>query len=153
MNDPMSAPWDGRPANPEKDGWHWLLGNTVKKPTPEAACWQAPRARYPGFWFFQGVEEPYRAERMGPSSGWLGYLGPCLTPAEITACEQAAWLAGAEAMREAAARDIDCACPSRAAILRDGHKSCPHSVNCAARNAEAIRAIPLPTPPDGGPHE
>jgi hypothetical protein len=55
--------WDGRPQNPERDGWHWvsLLGSD----TPIAACW--------------GDDEwagPY-------DNGRYLYLGPCLTPTEI----------------------------------------------------------------------
>jgi hypothetical protein len=70
----------GVPLNPEKGGWHWLLANTNKGPQPDAACWDARLDR----WFVQGCEDAFRPNQI-MNRGWLGYLGPCLTPAEVEA--------------------------------------------------------------------
>jgi hypothetical protein len=106
----MSAPngWPyperpGVPENPERDGWHWLLANSTKDIVPEAACWRAPRSRYPGMWFFQGNENYLVAEQMTQAHGWRGYLGPCLTPAEVAAREAAA----AAAIKAECSRRLD----------------------------------------------
>jgi hypothetical protein len=58
----MTDAWDGRPQNPEQDGWHWvcLSGGDY----PIAACWGD------GEW-----AGPY-------DNGQYIYLGPCLTPAD-----------------------------------------------------------------------
>lgn len=84
-----TKPWDGRPENPERDGWHWLLGNGGKGPIVEAACWCARRC----VWFIQGNDDPMRADQM-LTRGWLSYLGPCLLPTQ-----HAALLAERDALR------------------------------------------------------
>lgn len=74
----MTDAWDGRPENPERDGWHWVAwaGNapdptfwTPHAPERRGACWH------------------WDDEWMGP--GWVAanaeYVGPCLTPAEVAA--------------------------------------------------------------------
>jgi hypothetical protein len=35
----MSDAWDGRPADPEKDGWHWLEALPVEGIDGEPARW------------------------------------------------------------------------------------------------------------------
>ncbi len=68
----------GVPANPERDGWHWLSWNGDP---PDVGSWppNGPEKRGP-CWLWDG-------EWMGPK--WVGprarYLGPCLTPAEVAA--------------------------------------------------------------------
>lgn len=86
----MTDAWDGRPQNPERDGWHWV-------------AW-AGNAPDPTFW------TPHGPERRGPcwhwDDDWMGpgwvcsnatYLGPCLTPAEVAAQVAAAVIAEREA--------------------------------------------------------
>ncbi len=69
-------------------------------------------------------------------------VGAALTPAEVTALRQAAWRAGAEAMREAAAGVADGALPKT-------HDSLPTAsqYQTATYIWTAIRALTLPTPP------
>ena len=90
----------GVPLNPEKDGWHWLLANTNKGPQPEAAFWDSRCFA----WFCQGIEELTRPEKM-MNYGWLGYLGPCLTPDEATALQKR--VAELEGALQTAAECID----------------------------------------------
>jgi hypothetical protein len=81
-------------------------------------------------------------------SDWLGDDG-----AAIAAWNRRApgWEAGAEAMREAAACNIDCVCECRDAVLaakRDAERwrACGCDP-CGALEAAAIRALPLQEPP------
>jgi hypothetical protein len=67
----MTDAWDGRPQNPERDGWHWLQWGSK---TPEVLYWDV------GMWW--DTEGRYRE----PSDFTrCTYLGPCLTPYEIEA--------------------------------------------------------------------
>ena len=116
----MSEAWDGLPANPERDGWHWLQ----TPQSPEVLWWDFDR------WVI------YRGEDRGVGSPrWAAlryvYLGPCLTPAEVSERERAAYAAGAEAMRERAAEACMRAEPEPG---RSARAAC-----CAA-----IRALPVP---------
>jgi hypothetical protein len=132
MSDPNGWPFADRPGvpmNPERDGWHWLLANSTKGIVPEAACWRAPRSRYPGMWFFQGNENYLVAEQMTQAHGWRGYLGPCLTPVEV-----AALAAERDALREALSALLD-ACELRA--NREGGDFGPE-IGPAAERAEAL---------------
>jgi len=76
----MSEQWDGRPQNPERDGWHWLQYGS-DKPVPTlwiSQIWANGPAYSP-----QGIVElGYR------------YLCPCHTPAEVAALVEAARRAG-----------------------------------------------------------
>jgi hypothetical protein len=85
----MTDAWDGRPQNPERDGWHWLCA-AVGTGAPYPMLWSADGKAWDtgDGWIF--CTDPALIERRR-------YLGPCLTPAEITAREAAS----AEAMREA----------------------------------------------------
>lgn len=74
----MSEAWDGRPLNPERDGWHWLggpvgsqsihywMGDIQRWETASGSCWTPE----------------YFAARSS-------YLGPCLTPDQVAAAVQA----------------------------------------------------------------
>jgi len=76
----MSAPWDGRPANPDADGWHWLLvAHGIGHPFPmlwaaDGRMWDAGDA---GWAHYEDIATRWR------------YLGPCLTPADHAAAAQA----------------------------------------------------------------
>lgn len=66
-----TKPWDGMPQNPERDGWHWLQCNNE---APEANYWRALNREFHGLDGMAITANP----------AWR-YLGPCLTPAEVTA--------------------------------------------------------------------
>lgn len=69
----------GVPLNPERDGWHWVAWD----PTwPEPAFWDA------------ADREWSQSEVSNINTQHAAYLGPCLTPAEVAAREQAAYQQG-----------------------------------------------------------
>jgi hypothetical protein len=104
----MSAPWDGRPANPDADGWHWLLvAHGIGHPFPmlwaaDGRMWDAGDA---GWAHYEDIATRWR------------YLGPCLTPADHAAAVQAEREAAAEAMREACAKHVAHPRMGRAGLL------------------------------------
>lgn len=68
-------PWNGLPENPERNGWHWLQN---RKPNcdPYPVLWSAGKG-----WVWQAI-----AYFPAPDTAFrYRYLGPCLTPAEVTA--------------------------------------------------------------------
>ena len=67
----MTEQWDGRPQNPERDGWHWVTG--ADEQPPIAVFWY----QLTQHWVLGSIGIP-----PGSLSG-ATYLGPCLTPAEI----------------------------------------------------------------------
>ncbi len=72
----MTDAWDGRPQNPERDGWHWLM---------RADGFVAPyrwTARASGFWLYPPDWELMPEDK---AIARQTYLGPCLTPAEAEA--------------------------------------------------------------------
>lgn len=75
----MSAAWDGRPEQPERDGWHWLHHPEDLRPCP--APWDAAHAA----WCGGGMHSPQGVVDLG-----YHYLGPALLPAEVAAREAAA---------------------------------------------------------------
>lgn len=89
----------GVPQNPERDGYHWLAATDGDQLTGHTAVM---------FWFagtgFYAVEAVPVTQR-SIVSGWR-YLGPCLTPDEVTALVEQARCEGAEAMREGAAQRV-----------------------------------------------
>lgn len=98
----------GVPMNPERDGWHWL---------------RAPFDLHAVYWRSKdGVFHTAHMKHLSPSQAAMGwdYAGPCLTPAEVTAREEAA----AMAMRASVATEV-----SRWSIAA----------------SEAVEALPLPT--------
>lgn len=117
----MTDAWNGRPANPERDGWHWML----------MAAWPLakPTIRY---WYSGDQDWSDGVGSAQPVATWR-YLGPCLTPAEVAAREQAAWRAG----RDAAAAWHD----ERARIERP---ISPSSARAEEYAAHAIRALQPP---------
>lgn len=120
----MSDAWDGRPQNPERDGWHWLDAGG-----PVLCEWRASRGWMDETWW------PHAAD--------LVYLGPCLTPQEVAAREAAA----AEAMREACASMLDTdadAAERRWAENGDTFGIGSRYVATLRRYAETVRAVPLP---------
>jgi hypothetical protein len=61
------------PLNPERDGWHWLLDGNHE---PYLLRWGSDNQRwgdYPG------------SSATDLAEFGIGYLGPCLTPAEVDA--------------------------------------------------------------------
>lgn len=80
----MSEPWDGRPQNPERDGWHWLLAGNHE---PYLLQWGSDNQRWGDY---PGTSATDLAE-FG-----IGYLGPCHTPAEVAALVEAARREGLE---------------------------------------------------------
>ena len=81
----MTNTWDGRPQNPERDGWHWVGSTEAEKPV--VLIWYAPTQN----WVLGAIGLP-------PSSlAGAKYLGPCLTPAEVEARVAAARREGIEA--------------------------------------------------------
>lgn len=113
----MTDAWDGRPERPERDGWHWLQAKSGDE--PECGYWCAEQWRI-GTW----MQSPWVASK------WR-YLGPCLTPDEVTAREVAA----AEAMREQASKH----CAGVAAFL-----SSPDEICVAMACAVGVGRLPIP---------
>lgn len=69
--------WDGRPQNPERDGWHWVgTGELTACPLE----WQPSDEGRDGRWADNAGNHWSRHQ----VAAW-GYLGPCLTPAEVEA--------------------------------------------------------------------
>lgn len=67
----QAQPWDGRPKNPEREGWHWFRGATH-----ECVGWWS--AEHKGWALSTG--ERLSAQVM--ANCYL-YCGPCPTPAEL----------------------------------------------------------------------
>ncbi len=138
--------WDGRPENPDVDGWHWLSSWTGlegwEKRMPCTAKWHAGRQKWmdmePDAECSCGEMIDWPPEHM---ARWHRYLAPALTPAEVSARERAAYAAGAEAMREAAATCalVNTACPGQRNAKDQWRESIGDGV------AAAIRALPIPT--------
>jgi hypothetical protein len=78
----------GVPENPERDGWHWLMQDTVMYP----ARWDAAATA----WHRSRFLTPREITRLND------YGGPCLLPSEVAAREAAARRAGIEAALAAA---------------------------------------------------
>ena len=78
--------WDGRPSNPERDGWHWLRGKRFG--TVEIGHWRN------GQWGPPTCSTARLAETDD-------YLGPALQPAEV-----AAKVAAAAAVCDARADEV-----------------------------------------------
>lgn len=81
--------------------------------------------------------------------------GKMVEPPHVKDCltTHAAYAAGAEAMRERAAEQVDCGCSWRADALAATNKgerfvACGNDP-CGAIEARAIRALPLPAAPEG----
>lgn len=139
----MTDAWDGRPANPERSGVHWIEPGFG----PSAmftARWCANDAG--GFWQWvsDDPDDPAIYAEHIKSGAWK-YRGPCLTPAEIAAREQAAWRAGRDAAT--AWHDVQAA---QAQGFADAHVSqLDHDAwqDCAESHrdyAEDIRALQPP---------
>jgi hypothetical protein len=70
----MSDAWNGRPQNPERDGWHW-----VEFPGVWTQC----------HWWIAKYQEWSQGVLGGFVLGHprIRYLGPCATPAELAASQ------------------------------------------------------------------
>ena len=123
MTDTRAEAWDGRPENPERDGWHWLCA-AVGIGAPYPMLWSADGKAWDtgDGWVF--CTDPALTERQR-------YLGPCLLPEEVAALVAAARREGAEAMRGDAAKV--------AALWPTGI-----TTEAQEQLAAAIRALPLP---------
>ena len=147
MTDPNGWPdasKPGVPLNPEREGAHVLDAGPDRTGERRriVALWTA------GGWLL-GVGSRVLA-RHAANWGWL-YVGPCHTPDEVAALIEAAYQAGAEAMRRAAEDETDCGCANRntviATMICDGERKarrlCGLDV-CLALHAATIRDLPLP---------
>ncbi|MBU6336089.1 MAG: hypothetical protein KGS47_17000, partial [Chloroflexi bacterium] len=76
MTDTTRAAWDGRPENPERDGWHWVRPNLAAAYEPE--CWQ-----------WCAAAEAFARDASDLNDPWFpqcyDYLGPALLPAQVAA--------------------------------------------------------------------
>lgn len=124
-NDWPSRP--GVPANPERDGWHWLLPPDEKAARP--LLWTAGGKDIVGEYQPMWWGTPWSIAELLAKDGWR-YLGPCLTPAEITAREAAS----AEAMREACA----------ASCMEPVANTIPRRWKSDRDCVEGIYALPIP---------
>jgi hypothetical protein len=122
--------WDGKPLNPDVDGWVMSAENV---PLP---------------WYWRSVLNGYmRNPTMrfvdidAENAAWLfGGVFRILTPAEVSARERAAYAAGAEAMREAGVQAV-----RRVPIPEDcGEEEAHGRMMQSAHDAQAIRALPIP---------
>ena len=124
----MTDAWDGRPENPERDGWHWVKALSSKETialfwTHVVAEWE-----YGDDWLSsQQASRRYR------------YLGPCLTPAELAAREADAYQRGQEAMREAAVS----AAITHTATSGQRNAKDVWRASIGSECADAIRAMPI----------
>ena len=94
MTDPQNpGGWDGRPENPERDGWHWLQ----RADDRWLVCkwWSAEQAG----WVDGITLSPATVVEYG-----VGYLGPCLTSTEVAARVEAARREGFEAAADVASK-------------------------------------------------
>jgi hypothetical protein len=91
----IDAARPGYPANPERDGVHWLniAGDVIA-----AQWWTADALWAWGDWQW--------TPSVASAARWF-YLGPCLLPAEVSALVEAARRDGAAKGREQAARIMD----------------------------------------------
>lgn len=85
----MTDAWDGRPQNPERDGWHWLE-SPRKFVRP---CLWNPVSKT---WLERGSVEDMRR------AGWR-YIAPCPAPDALARLLAEAEARGREAEREACA--------------------------------------------------
>lgn len=115
----MTEQWDGRPQNPERDGWHWLMQDALLYP----ARWDEAASA----WHQSRFCTPHEIARLND------YCGPCLTPAEVEARVAAA---RREALEEAAKIALRIEVPADAGPI-DGHARVMASVQIAA----ALRAL------------
>lgn len=99
MSDATDGKWPnasnrGLPLNPEKDGCHWVTHPAdIGQPNGMMAVYWNGK----GGWCLPSVSRLIPPAEMGV---YL-YHGPCLTPAEVTALQAAAWRAGRDAALEA----------------------------------------------------
>ena len=82
MTDTNPGAWDGRPQDPDRDGWHWVQP-TGGEPFP--AEWRTAGECVRGRWGEGWVVGP---DEYDPAQ--CAYLGPCHTPAELAALVEAA---------------------------------------------------------------
>ena len=131
--------WDGRPENPDADGWYWLI-NSAGRCT---MYWLASA----GGWC--GSDSAAKACDMPPDEAvdYYDACEPCLTPVEVQAREAAAWAAGAEAMKEAAAADVDWTVRT---FEKGQGRLWQEMVAAFSAQADEIRALPLPPMPTQG---
>lgn len=118
----MSDAWDGRPQQPERDGWHWVSYLDPDIP-PQGIFWSCEHGKW------EGVREWLAPSTLAHSHH---YLGPCLTPAEVATSLAAA----RQAEREAAAA----VCRTKANDLRNYE----HTRFVAGLCAVAILSQPAP---------
>lgn len=127
----MTDAWDGRPQNPERDGWHWLHHPEDIRPIVQP--WDAEYAS----WISGAMYSPQGVVDLG-----FRYLGPALLPAEVAAREAAA----AEEMRAAyctALNTLNC-------VIHEEDNDPPdvaHAIEIARRGHAEALAICTPDGP------
>jgi hypothetical protein len=112
----IDAARPGYPANPERDGVHWLGSGPGRV---FVALWNASVR----CWFFSGDD---RFNKAGDVAACNDYIGPCHTPAEVAALVDAARREG-----EATERD---------ACIAACRKAVPRAHTYASENADIYRA-------------
>ena len=124
----MTEQWDGRPQNPERDGWHWL--QRVDDGWRVCRWWSAEIAG----WVDGITLSPSTVVEYG-----VHYLGPCRTPAEVAACVKAARREGIEAAAQLADGEWCCECPQ---MLDIGEVCCGSPLRvCDTALPSRIRAL------------
>ena len=142
MSDPGGWPDAARPGvpmRPETASAAWFADprrHLSEGEGPFVLLW-APADR-----LWHGARECYAPEDV---AAFATYLGPCLLPAEVAAREAAARRKGIEE----AAKEVDCSCEVRDAVLErleaQGHKQasylCRRGDLCCALQAAEIRTL------------
>lgn len=140
-------PWDGVPENPERDGLHWLKIDAREQHV--ATIWNAELAS----WVSGAAYSPGGVVELG-----FRYLGSCLTPAEVSAREAAAFAAGAETLREIVVREVAKECTSAESRASGSWGYGAESSAARTRHLSVARALKklvhviglLPLPLQGG---
>lgn len=120
----------GVPLNPEKLARHWL--ESASGGTLEPCFW------HPTLHFWDAFGTP-RSPKEIMREGWR-YLGPCLTPSEVTQRTQAASAAAWMAAREAGAEAARCVPIPEEASASEAHGR----ISAALEACMRIRALPPP---------
>lgn len=146
MSDLRECPWCGGRAELDEVG-----GATGLQHFASCKDMTCPGYHYQPYTTYARKNEALAAwNRRAPSADHVPDAGKMVAPATIKAdlTVAAAYRAGAEAMRERAAEQVDCGCSWRADALAATNKgerfvACGNDP-CGAIEARAIRALPLP---------
>lgn len=128
----MADAWDGKPDNPDRDGWHWLQSERGSVVAPKE--WRAGETRR---WCMSNGE--LRADFQ--IADRYRYLGPCHTPAEVIAMVEAA----GEQMRQEVI-DYLSGVAERCETLRGSETYRERGAFVRGLIDPHVRTLPLPTP-------